>query len=407
MVILLENEIETQLSEDIQEVILLTSKATEETDYKTFLIGGVVRDLILNRAVLDIDIIVEGDAICFAESLVKSSDAEIIQVQETLRTAKVLFKNGQIVDYASTRSEYYPESGCLPVIKSIGCPLSEDVLRRDFTINTLAVSLNKDSKFELVDYLNGYQDILDKKIKVLHQKSYADDPSRIVRALKFAVRLGFEPDNETYKQQKDFLSEIKCLTCPKERIRSEFEQLFNLNSAKAYDEVIKQKIYKLLTNHANTDITGHLIEKRISLFNINQDQIWLVYLGCLLLYAEDCEINSLNLSGMELKIIHEARLLLENKFSSKIDNYTIYKTFAGVDILSLLVYYIFSTDKNVVFYLNELKDIAIELNGKDLIEMGVVPSPLFKELLDKILEEKLNNGLSSKNDEIAFIKQFL
>ena len=148
-----------------------------------YYIGGIVRDMILGKDSFDVDITFVGNAIEFAQTI---KDAEVLQINDAFGTVKIKLQEKEI-DLASTRNEIYPKPGHLPVVTEIGCSLKKDVLRRDFTINTLAKSLESG---EIIDYLGGVEDIKSGTIRVLHDKSFIDDPTRIIRALKFSVRFG-------------------------------------------------------------------------------------------------------------------------------------------------------------------------------------------------------------------------
>ena len=153
-------------------------------DSKLYYVGGYVRDEILGFPSLDIDYCYIGNAIDFAKGL------DIVKSNQELCTVRVL-DEGNEVDIASTRTEFYPKEGHLPVVNKVGCSLLEDLQRRDFTINALAKNTLTG---EIFDCFNGLDDIKNKKIRVLHDKSFIEDPSRIIRALKFSVRLGFDLD---------------------------------------------------------------------------------------------------------------------------------------------------------------------------------------------------------------------
>lgn len=116
-----------------------------------------------------------------------------MQINEPFGTVRVKIE-GREVDIASTRQEVYERKGHLPKVTKIGCTLKEDVMRRDFTVNTLAKSV---STGEIIDYTGGLEDIKTKTLRVLHDRSFIDDPTRILRALKFSIRFGFELDEHT------------------------------------------------------------------------------------------------------------------------------------------------------------------------------------------------------------------
>ena len=169
-------------------------------DKNLYFVGGVVRDEMLGSSNFDVDFCYEGNAIDFA----KQKDLEIIKVNPDFGTVRVLI-DSQDVDIASTRQETYPEVGHLPKVQNIGCSLKEDLARRDFTVNAMAKNTLTN---EVVDYFGGIADIKAKKLRVLHDKSFIEDPSRILRGLKFSVRFGFDLDENTKRLQEEYLLNI-------------------------------------------------------------------------------------------------------------------------------------------------------------------------------------------------------
>jgi len=232
-------------SSEFKEIFKLCSQTAFKNGYRLYLIGGLVRDMLLNEKSNDIDITVKGDAIEFAHLLEKELNVKILSIHKDFGTAKVLI-NGEKIDLASTRSETYPKKGHLPQVAEIGCSLEKDVLRRDFTINSLALSLNEDNFAQLIDYVGGFEDLKAKKVKILHEKSFIDDPTRILRALKYSTRLGFEVEGHSLKLQEEYLENINYDMCCK-RVKNEIKKTFEANSQKAFDIFIGQKIYKLIT----------------------------------------------------------------------------------------------------------------------------------------------------------------
>ena len=206
-------------------------------DKNLFFIGGVVRDELLGKENFDIDLTYQGDAIEFAKTI---DNAEIVQINKPFGTVRIKLNNEEI-DIASTRNEIYPQKGHLPEVNNIGCSLKDDILRRDFTINALAKSTLTN---EIIDYTNGLEDLKNKTLRVLHDESFIDDPTRIVRGLKFAIRFGFELDEHTKKLQDEYLKNINYDMSFK-RLKKELIETFNLNSTEAFDRFIKQNIYKI------------------------------------------------------------------------------------------------------------------------------------------------------------------
>lgn len=387
----------TYFSADLKAIFEHCSKIASQSGFKLYLIGGIVRDMLLNKQSLDIDITIEGNAIEFAKILKKKIGVKILSIHKDFGTVKIELL-GQKIDLASTRSESYPKKGHLPHVDEIGCSLEKDVLRRDFTINSLAMSLNQDNFADLIDYTGGFKDLKNKKIKILHEKSFIDDPTRIIRALKYSTRLGFELDKKTLKQQEEYLKNINYDMCYK-RVKQEIKKTFEQNSQVAFDRFVEQGIYKLITPHPNpTPSRGEGILqnpcKIENLINIYPPKYpWLVYFGII---AQHIEIN-FNLTKYEKEVIEGAKSLLNKSFK---DDFNLYKAFCAQKLETLLILAVLGKEKEVLHYLNDLRKIKLHINGNDLIKLGFTPSKKFSEIFDYVLKEKLKNPAMKKDDEL-------
>lgn len=354
-------------------------------DKNLYFIGGVVRDEILGKASFDVDLTYVGDAIEFAKGL---DDVEILQINEPFGTVKIKAE-GEEIDIASTRSEIYPQKGHLPVVEKIACSLKEDVLRRDFTINALAKSTLTG---EIVDYTGGLKDIESKTLRVLHDESFIDDPTRIIRGLKFAVRFGFELDEHTKKLQEDYLANIN-YDMSKKRVKKELEETFNLNRQEAFDRFINQKIYKLLTSQ-DFDFPEVNFENLINKYK--PENVWIIYVG------QIPDIENLPLTKQEKKIVECYRQLIEKSYST---DFEIYKNFKDVPVESVIMFA--TKDYNsVVKYLDNLRYIKPQISGKTLIEHGIEPSDKFGQCFDYIVEQKLKKQNMTFQEEIELAKNF-
>ena len=158
------------LNNKVFEAIAECVRVAELSGIKIYLVGGIVRDILLKKPLHDIDITVEGRAKEFVEILDCYVKTKSVKYNENLPTAKVVFKNGVEIDFASTRKEFYENFGDLPKITETGCPLEEDIKRRDFTVNTIIISLNKENLFEILDFAGGLEDLKKKKLKVGSRK---------------------------------------------------------------------------------------------------------------------------------------------------------------------------------------------------------------------------------------------
>ncbi len=403
----LTDEYESGLSSEIKEALDLCSKVADLNKFKIYLIGGIVRDLILKNQIFDVDIIVEGNAIDFARLLEKNYACSILQIQKDLKTAKVEFENQIVIDFASTRCESYPKAGFLPILTAHSCSLEEDVKRRDFTINAMAIALNSEKKFMLVDYLDGFSDIKQKKLRILHNDSFVEDPSRIVRGLKFAIRFGFDLEENTKRLQYGYLNSPINESMPLERVKGELKQLFSLNSYIAFDSFISQKIYRLFLQEKPCSLEGSYLSEVIKEFSINYHDIWLFYLGIVLIGQDKKLLDRLNLSGREQRAILDASELVKKPLKEFSNNFEIYEFFHKKSDLAAILYYAVTKDDYVKFYLKQLKGIKLLISGEDLIQLGLTPSKSFSEIFKQVLAKKINVGLDSKQDELDYVKLIL
>lgn len=399
-----------------------------DTSNKLFYIGGVVRDELLDKQSIDIDITYVGNAIEYC-----SKFGEVIQTNPDFGTVRVKIPssphreiadfvpstgsehnvseelNNVIVDFASTRSESYPKKGHLPVVDKIGCSLKEDVLRRDFTINALAKSVTTG---EIVDYVGGLKDLKNKKLRVLHDNSFIDDPTRIIRGLKFAMRFNFELEEHTKKLQDEYLKNINYDMSYK-RIKKELIETFNAplsNITKEYKKqrtfkkFINEKIYKLVTPN-DVEIPSINIEELIEKYYLdidchvantprNDEHIWLVYVGVLK------DLSRLPLTKIEQKILDDVPQNILNS------DFELYKTFENAKIETILLYAILKDQKGAKHYLDNLRNIKILINGKDLQNLGISPSPQYQEIFDEVLKAKLQNPKMTKEDELKIAKSY-
>lgn len=365
---------------------------------KLFYIGGVVRDELLGRESFDVDITYVGNAIEYC-----SKFGEVVQVNPDFGTVRVAMPShpslcnthspigtmGEVtVDFASTRSESYPQKGHLPVVEKIGCSLREDVMRRDFTINALAKSVTTE---EIVDYVGGLEDLKNKKLRVLYDESFIDDPTRIIRGLKFATRFGFELEEHTKKLQDEYLANINYDMSYK-RVKKELIETFSLNSQSAFKAFIDQKIYKLVTPN-DVEMPKVNVENLVTTYLADQPSscpaaIWLVYVGIL------GDLSRLPLTKIEQKILDDVpKEVLKSDFE-------LYKTFQNARIETVLLYAITKDETGARHYLDDLRKIKLDITGKDLQTLGIKPSPKYQEIFDEVLKVKLKNPSMVKDDEI-------
>ena len=365
--------------EKINNFLKIIAKNAQAQNKRVFFVGGIVRDNILNVDTFDIDILFEGNAIEFAKSL--NDDIEIKSIHQDFCTVKVIYQNLEI-DIASSRTEKYPYSGCLPVLDEVGVTIEKDVLRRDFSVNSLyAQILLKDDElsFELVDLVGGIDDIKSKTLRVLHNRSYIDDPTRILRGVGFKYRFDFDFSKNDINLIQNYLSNIDYSNMSIDRVEKVLKKLFELEQQDDIFNYIAINNLHSIFNSSSVNIDCSLISKIISDFNLN-------------LYQK---------AELYMQILSNPQVIMRY-YCDILDSYKGFKKF---DLSNLAYYYYKTLDKNVLEYL-KVKDVKLKISGDDLIGRGVEQGKQIGEILDYILKEKLNNPNQylTKNDELKLIQ---
>ncbi|MBR1977312.1 CCA tRNA nucleotidyltransferase [bacterium] len=364
------NIIASKFNSDILHLISELNICAQKTSVRLYFVGGLVRDLIMGSDISDIDILVEGSAIDFCSDC---DICEILSIHKDFGTVKARV-GGYDIDFASTRREHYPQSGCLPVVTEIGVPLEIDVKRRDFTINAIALSL---SDFELVDYYNGVSDIQNKKLKILHEDSFIDDPTRILRGLDFELRFGFEFDNFTKTALKSYLADAQNLRdgLSISRVELTLDKLLQQGEP-AYTSILSKSYYKIFKD-AVSKILYSTIEDASKIFGVSASKL-----------AKFALLNN----------------LLEPYIDTSSD-YNLYLSLKKYSDFELATFYIFGFHNDLLLkYFNSLKDISLNLSGADLISLGFEQGKLIGDVLDNLLRYRINSKIQlTKDEEISYI----
>ncbi|MEO6193899.1 MAG: hypothetical protein ABIS20_12875 [Thermoanaerobaculia bacterium] len=178
--------------------------ASREQGAPAYLVGGFVRDLLLGRENRDLDVVVEGDGIAFAARLAAALGGQV-RAHRAFLTAVMVDPQGDDIDVATARSERYRSPAVLPEVRAAA--LREDLFRRDFTVNTMAIRLGPEPGAELIDLFDGRRDLAEKSLHVLHGRSFIDDPTRILRGVRLEQRLGFRLSPDSLELVEEALAE--------------------------------------------------------------------------------------------------------------------------------------------------------------------------------------------------------
>jgi tRNA nucleotidyltransferase (CCA-adding enzyme) len=405
--------IEKNLPEELLTLAKKLAALAVSRNEPLYLVGGVVRDLLLGIPNLDLDFVVEGDAIELAKELAQTTNAKLI-THPMFNTANIKLGKWSI-DIAMARTETYTKPGALPSVKP--GTLKTDLFRRDFTINAMAISLSQTKYGELVDLYGGLDDLKNKLIRMLHEKSFIDDATRIWRAIRYEQRLDFQIEHETLRLLKRDIPMLD--TISGDRIRHEIELILK----EEYPEKMLHRawILKLLGKiHPSLRGDAWLQDKfRRTRARAHKGQELIgLYLALLTYRLSVDEIEELI---SFLRPARQTAIILRdsNQVKSNITELTqkwlqpahIYSILDGYHHTALLANHIgcsSATARNAIkLYLEKLRHVKTVLNGDDLQALGVAPGPQMQELIILLHNARLNREVRNRKEEEVLVKEWL
>lgn len=394
------------------------SHLAQEENIKVYLIGGIVRDLLLDRKNFDIDLVVEEKGIEFAKIVARKFHGRLI-AHEKFGTATIRFNSNFLLDISTARSEFYPYPGALPVVKFSS--LREDLARRDFTINALAMQINGRYFGKIIDYFGGLRDLNHKMVRILHTLSFIDDPTRLFRAVRFETRLNFKMDRATLKLARQAIEEKYLNNLSAVRIKNEIVYLLSEKGAwKGLARLSELGVLEFVSSGWKID------EERIKLFKEMEKNIeklnkyfkktikrWLTYLAILVDGMSHSQLREwfkkMKIGKKEINIVirgHRKYAKIINILSQKKDlaNSQIYFLLKDLAPENIVVLYTQASSaiarRRIELFLIKLKKIPLQINGNDLIAMGYHPSAIFQEVLKKVLAAKIDGKVKTKKEQI-------
>lgn len=415
-----------KLPREVQDLIRLISNLADRSNIPAYLVGGFVRDLILGAANFDLDIVVEGSGISFAEDLAKALKAKLIG-HRRFGTATVFAKGRLKIDIATARKEFYPQPAHLPEVTSGS--LKDDLFRRDFTINAMAICINARNSGKLIDFFGGNSDLRNKKVRVLHPLSFIDDPTRILRAVRFEKRYNFTLEPRTLQNLKEALALGMLEKVHPHRVRDELMLL--LKEAQPLESIkrIKQLagfnfIDKNLRVCADTFRFLGEIRKQINWFNRNfparrKLDTWLMYFTGLI---DSLSASAVGLvcgrfalrGGEQMRILNYKRI--KPAFIQKVCSKNIRPSglFALFEPLSYEVILLLGAkyrnkkfQKAIENFLEIYNGMSVCVCGHDLRGLGLKPGPYYQKIFAKVLKAKLDGRVKNKEEELCLIKDLI
>jgi len=418
--------LDTQLPADVRQRLKEIAFVADKEQLRVYAVGGFVRDLLLHKKNLDIDIVVEGDAIEFAHLFAQRFDCRVSSHQKFI-TAVMVFDDDFKIDVASTRTEHYLEPGALPLVEEASIKL--DLYRRDFVINTLALSLNESTFGELLDHFGAQRDLHDKAIRVLHNLSFVEDPTRVFRAVRFEQRLGFKLGMHTERLLRSavsmgFLERVKPLRLFNELMIILKEETPFPAVQRLADLNLLQFISQNLSVTSKEKEHFTQADKALNWFEflyldhvVNRE---VVYFLCLTATLDIDEMQQLcrrlciakrleQLFVVERESYYSAYHNLERQHHRihQVTDREIYHQFKGASS-ELVLFFMAITPHETVrsilsHYVTKLQSMAVKLTGDDLMQLGIERGPKMGELLKQLLDARLDRVVVTREDEVNFV----
>jgi tRNA nucleotidyltransferase (CCA-adding enzyme) len=416
------NFMKERLSQRLMKLLRDIGQVADEIDCAAYVVGGFVRDLFLYRTNEDVDIVIEGDGIAFAKKFAIIAGARI-HAYEKFGTAVIIFPDGFKIDVASARLEYYKFPAALPIVEMSSIRL--DLFRRDFTMNTLAIQLNTDKFSTLIDFFSAQRDIKEKVIRVLHNLSFVEDPTRVFRALRFEQRFGFSIGKLTAglienAVKLDFFKRLSG-----RRVFTEIRLILEEENpapaiVRLHDYRLLQVIHPLIDLDKNLILllnsTREVLAWHDLLFLEDSYIKWAIYFMVLI---QNCDrqitleiCDRLELAPRYRKILLKDRFTAEailNRMERKLpqNNSSLHKLLTGLSTEMILYMMVCARSRRVKrsisHYVTKLRHVTISVTGKDLMQRGLKPGPVYRDIMQAVLNAKLNGLLQTHEDELAFV----
>lgn len=408
----------------IRDILGQISYLADRDGFCVFVVGGFVRDLILGVENLDIDLVVEGDGLAFARSLAEFLCGKV-KIHEKFGTAMVILPDKFRIDVATARTEYYEYPAALPKVEVSS--LKQDLYRRDFTINAMAVTLSEKNFGCLVDYFGGRRDLEEGIIRVLYNLSFVEDPTRILRAVRFEQRYNFRIESQTLVLAKNAIKANMLSKLSADRVREELKHILGENSP--IGAVLRMKelnIWRFILPQATIDEETVEILKNIPAaidyfkdMHVDRVNNWIIYLSALVRFT-GCQVADVNerlrMTKEEQRILSEILCYsgeIVEQLSCQIPM-KMSEIAAVLRRISVEAYtYILAGSTHMAAkerlknYLARSRHNKLQINGEDIKKLGFPPGPNFKDALDAVRDARLDGLVRTKEEEINFVRQYM
>ncbi len=407
-------------------VLRTAGELAERLGCSAYVVGGFVRDLLLDLDNLDVDLVVEGDGIAFARALARDNGGRVT-VHERFGTAMVLFPDGFKLDVATARTEYYEYPTALPTVEQSS--IKKDLYRRDFTINTLAVRLNPLVFGQLLDFYGGQRDLKERIIRVLHSLSFVEDPTRVFRAIRFELRFGFRLGKETLALIKGAVKMELFHRLSGQRLLDELRCVFSERTPRhavrrLADLDLLRFIHPKLVWSNRLDRRLIEVEEALDWYRLScLDRAlsrWLVYAMALAEVLPEPAVQDLlarfPVAERERRAITAARFTTRHvcrqlSRRSPLRPSETVRLLAGLSD-EVLVFLLAknaseSAKRQIVAYLTTYRTIKPALTGTELKTLGVPAGPQYSKILTRLTQARLDGEVTSETEERELVKQIV
>ncbi len=389
-------------------------RVSDKNEQRAFLVGGCVRDLFLNKPCKDYDFLIDGDAIQIADELQKTIRCKIIKNPE-FHTAKLLTHSTEM-DLASTRTEYYEQPAALPTVTSGS--LREDLFRRDFTINAMALSLEPKRFGTVIDYYHGYDDLKHQKIRILHNLSFLEDPSRIFRAVLYSLRYNFVIEEQSKESALHAMDSGLFNNTSRHRILSSFIRLLSepIDVVLAFKQLKELHALQLISE--DIVLTSHhmnaLRKAKIVLQQNNIGPQWVVYVSIITISLpwdqthEICtRLRMNNKMIATIRRIHYASKELDYQLEKEVRNsqiYSLLKQYTQTELCAFLCLLSFQSRKKILFFLDSLRKTELLLTAREIEELTGLKRKELGKCIQQLKMVKLDGFVQTKEDEMTYLR---
>ncbi len=380
-----------------------------------YLVGGPVRDAILGAQVKDLDFVLHGDAVVLARSLSEEMAWGLV-VHPRFGTATLTFQDAAI-DIVTARRETYQTPGALPQVTPGS--IADDLSRRDFSINALALPLF-DSNPRVLDQHHGLQDLEDGQVRVLHPASFTDDPTRILRAIRYEQRLGFRLQAQTEDLFRSALDNRAFDAVSGDRIRHELDKILQEVSPapvlqRASELGVFQSIHPAWSKRLDFSQVGPLLEKAFPADDPLRPLAYLAALAFPLPPDSAAQVlRRLNLPGRHAAVFRDAQTLRERGPALSLPSLSksqLFQQLEGLHETALKAVAAISPDpliaQRLTEYLQELRFVRPALGGQAVVAMGVPPGPTVGHLIKKLRNARLDCKVQSEEEERQIVRRVL